>query len=118
MEMQLLIVLNRLGCDGNCASIDRSGLFFGRSVGTVEKFTDRVFEAIFSLEKDYVFWPDADERSDISDRMDIKHGLKHAVGIVDRLIQLEFLFLELEFAILKLSKVTIDTAGSITLHWI
>jgi hypothetical protein len=83
VEMQLLIVLNRLGCDGNGASIDRTGLFFGRSVGTVEKFTDRIFEAILSLEKDYVFWPDAAERSDISYRMDINHGLKHAVGIVD-----------------------------------
>ena len=83
VETQLLIVLNRLGCDGNGASIDRTGLFFGRSVGTVEKFTDRIFEAILSLEKDYVFWPDAAERSAISERMDINHGLKHAVGIVD-----------------------------------
>ena len=49
----------RAGCDGNGASIDRTGLFFGRSVGTVEIFTDRVFETILSLEKDYVFWPDA-----------------------------------------------------------
>ena len=65
VETQLLIVLNRLGCDGNGASIDRTGLFFGRSVGTVEKFTDRIFEAILSLEKDYVFWPDAAERSAI-----------------------------------------------------
>ena len=66
VAIQLLIVLNRLGCDGNGASINHTALLFGRSFGSIEKYTDRVFEAILSLEKQYVYWPDSTERRQIS----------------------------------------------------
>ena len=62
VHIQLIIVLNRLGCDGNGASIDREALLFGKSFGTIEKYTDRVFTAILSMEKDFVYWPNAVER--------------------------------------------------------
>ncbi len=54
--------MNRLGCDCNGASIDREALLFGKSFGTIEKYTDRVFTAILSLERDHVYWPDIAER--------------------------------------------------------
>ena len=43
--LQLLVVLNRLGCDGNGASIQRTAMFNGISYGSVETFTQRVFTA-------------------------------------------------------------------------
>jgi hypothetical protein len=83
VHIQLIIVLNRLGCDGNGASIDREALLFGKSIGTIEKYTDRVLTAILAVEKNYVYWPDAVERRKISKRMYRSHGLKNAVGVVD-----------------------------------
>ena len=44
--LQLLVVLNRLGCDGNGASIQRTAMLNGISYGSVKKFTERVFTAI------------------------------------------------------------------------
>jgi len=71
----LIIVLNRLDCDGNGASIHCEALLFGKSFGTIEKYTDRVF-TILSMEKDFVYWPDAVERTRIKRRMYLRHGLK------------------------------------------
>jgi len=81
--LQLLVVLNRLGCDGNGASIQRTAMFNGISYGSVETFTQRVFTAIRSLEAQYVYWPNPEERARISRRMARDHGLPGAVGIVD-----------------------------------
>ena len=36
---QVILVLNRLGCEGNGASMKRYAIFHGVSYGTVEKFT-------------------------------------------------------------------------------
>ena len=81
--LQLLVVMNRLGCDGNGASIQRMAMLNGTSYGSVEKFTERVFTAIRSLEATYVYWPNPEERARISKRMEKNHGLPGAVGIVD-----------------------------------
>ena len=67
--LQLLVVLNRLGCDGNGASIQRTAMFNGISYGSVEKFTQRVFTAIRSLEAQFVYWPNPEERARISKRI-------------------------------------------------
>jgi hypothetical protein len=55
--LQLVVVLNRLGCDGNGTSIQRTAILNGISYGSVKKFTERVFTAIRSLEAKYVYWP-------------------------------------------------------------
>ena len=78
--LQLLVVLNRLGCDGNGASIQRRAILNGISYGNVKKFTERVFTAIQSLEAKYVYWPSPEERSRISKRMGSEHGLPAALG--------------------------------------
>ena len=83
--LQLLVVLNRLGCDGNGASFQRTAMFNGILYGSVETFTQRVFTAIRSLEAQYVYWPSPDERARISRRMAREHGLPGAVGIVNLL---------------------------------
>ena len=69
--LQLLVVLNRLGCDGNGASIQRMAMLNGTSYGSVEKFTERVFTAIRSLEATYVYWPNPEERARISNRVTV-----------------------------------------------
>jgi len=43
---QLLLVLNRLGCEGNGGSMKRYAIFHGVSYGTVEKYTVKVIYAI------------------------------------------------------------------------
>lgn len=81
--VQLLVVLQRLGCDGNGVSVGRCGMNSGFSVGSVCKFSERVFRAILSLQSDVIFWPDFEERRIISDWFDDKFGLPGVCGILD-----------------------------------
>jgi hypothetical protein len=80
---QLLLVLNRLGTEGNGAAIKRYSIFHGVSYGTVEKYTWGVLRAILELQYKYVKWPDAIERVQIRDRFKQRWGLPGAVGIID-----------------------------------
>ena len=81
--VQLMVVLGRLGCDGNGVSVGRCGINSEFSVGSVCKFTERVFTAILSLHDRVISWPNARERKEISARMGTKFGLPGAVSIVD-----------------------------------
>jgi hypothetical protein len=82
--IQLIVVLlSRLGCDGNGASVGRHAGLFGVSYGSVCKFTKRVFKAILSRKDDEIRWPSATERAEISRRFGREHGLPGAVGVVD-----------------------------------
>jgi len=80
---QLLLVLNRLGTEGNGAAIMRYSIFHGVSYGTVEKYTWRVLRALLDLQYKYVTWPNAIERVQIRDRFKQRWGLPGAVGIID-----------------------------------
>ena len=81
--IQLLVTLNRLGCEGNGMSIDRNAIFSGISHGTVYLYQERVFQAILSLEKIYLVWPNAEQRIKIKEKFGTRHGLPGCVGIVD-----------------------------------
>jgi hypothetical protein len=81
--VQLMVVLNRLGCDGNGASIGALARMGGISHGSVVNFTDRVFTALLEQKDEVVKWPSPAERKEISDRFAENHGLEGAVGIVD-----------------------------------
>ena len=81
--IQLMVVLNRLGCDGNGASIGKMAIFTGIGEGTVLLFTDRVFTAILSLKDKSIKWPNSRERRRISRAFAAKDGLENAVGVVD-----------------------------------
>jgi hypothetical protein len=81
--IQLMVVLQRLGCCGNGNSVGVRARTAGVGNGTVCMFTDRVFKALLSKKDDVIAWPDAAERKQISDRMGEKYGLPGAVGIVD-----------------------------------
>ena len=81
--IQLMVVLQRLGCDGNGAATGRIARMSGFSNGSVNKFTDRVFTALMKFRKIYVKWPDAAERVQISTRMASNHWLPGCVAICD-----------------------------------
>ena len=103
VEIQGMVVLNRLGCDRNGASVGALGRMFGISTGSVHNFTNRVFRALYNLRDQIIFWPNAgsfsyllsivlyllclvfttDQRRDISHRFATNHGLPGAVGIID-----------------------------------
>ena len=58
VEIQLMVTLNRLGCDGNGASVGALGRMFGISYGTtVHNFTNRVFRALYNRRDQIIFWP-------------------------------------------------------------
>lgn len=81
--VQLMIVLQRLGCYGNGAAAGRLATNGGFSSGSVHKFTDRVYRAIRNLRRQAITWPDAEERQRISGRMDVKFGLPGGIGVID-----------------------------------
>jgi uncharacterized protein GlcG (DUF336 family) len=57
VEIQVMVTLNRLGCDGNGASVGALGRMFGISYGTVHNFTNRVFRALYNRRDQIIFWP-------------------------------------------------------------
>lgn len=81
--VQLQVVLQRLGCDGNGVSVGRLARLAGFSVGSVCKFTERVFKAILRLRKRVISWPNAEERRKLSAHMRDKHGIPGGILIVD-----------------------------------
>ena len=81
--IQLAVVLSKLGCDGNGVSRTRLAMNHGIGNGTVNLFTQRVFTAILSYEKEFIKWPTPEERDKISKYMDEKHGMPGCIGFVD-----------------------------------
>ena len=66
VELQLAIVLFRLGSSGESASISKIASVFGvGDGGTLIKITQRVFKAFLKLQSQYLYWPDSNERSEI-----------------------------------------------------
>ena len=81
--IQLFVALNRLGCDGNGASLGRVARLSGIGHGTVHLYTSRVITALMSFKDELVRWPNAQQRRKIARRFATKHGLFDSVGIVD-----------------------------------
>jgi hypothetical protein len=80
---QLFIALKRFGCNGNGVSVGITSRAGGFSVGSIVKYTSRVIKALYDIGHSLIEWPDANERSEISNRFYVKHGIKGAVAIVD-----------------------------------
>ncbi len=83
MWQQALLCFERLGCNGNGASVGRFAREFGIGVRTVVLYTTRVVKALLWLEEQHLAWPDEEERSAISARM-ARLGFPGCVGFVDR----------------------------------
>jgi hypothetical protein len=95
VAVQLQVALERLGCNGNGASVGRvarkHGVFYLHvsllmdqvSAGSAFNFTRRIIKALLSLEHDEIAWPRAAKRRALSEHMDQKYGLRGCVGMVD-----------------------------------
>ena len=80
---QLLVALGRLGFDGLASSLWTVGEKLGVGEGTVVVYTKRIIQALLSLEKDVVSWPNKTERKAIKDRIKDQHGFPNCTGYVD-----------------------------------
>jgi hypothetical protein len=82
-RLQLAVALHRLGVHGNGGSKGNVSEYFEVGDGTALLYTERVIEALLSLEDEVIVWPDANERAEHAEFMDIKYGFKGCVGVVD-----------------------------------
>ncbi|XP_049310781.1 uncharacterized protein LOC125778205 [Bactrocera dorsalis] len=66
LDLQLKIVLFRLGSSGDGLSIRKVASLFGvGDGGTIQIITKRVFKAILKLKEKFLFWPNENERLEI-----------------------------------------------------
>ncbi|EFP92408.2 uncharacterized protein PGTG_18233 [Puccinia graminis f. sp. tritici CRL 75-36-700-3] len=79
---QLALTLERLGSNGNGASVGRFSRNLGVGHGTVVKASRRVIRAINDLSEKYLTWPDEVRRKEISDVMKCE-VFEGCVGFVD-----------------------------------
>jgi hypothetical protein len=66
---QALVCFERLGCNGNGASVGRFAQSFGIRVGTVVLYTQHAASKLLSLEEQYVAWLNDVEQAATSTRM-------------------------------------------------
>ncbi|KAJ6646214.1 Protein ALP1-like [Pseudolycoriella hygida] len=82
VEFQLSLLLYRLGSNGDGATIQKISCLFGiGDGGTINKITERIFEAILSLEPKYLTWPNSAERNTLVEKT--MHELPYLVGYTD-----------------------------------
>ena len=67
VRFQLFVTLARLTSNGTAGSLDRESFHWGCGDGSVVLWTDRVLDALCRLEADYVQWPTAGERRQLSE---------------------------------------------------
>jgi len=83
VEVQLILCLQRFGCEGNGASIGSNSRMLGIGEGTVGLYTNRIMKALLFIRDDVIYWPDVRERQAISRRFEGKYGLPGAVSVLD-----------------------------------
>jgi hypothetical protein len=82
VEHQLAITLERLGSNGNGASVGRFARNYKVGRGTVINCTRRVIEAVLDRGKTYLKWPNSERRQAISHVLS-QDGFPACVGFVD-----------------------------------
>uniref|UniRef100_A0A034WKI8 Putative nuclease HARBI1 n=1 Tax=Bactrocera dorsalis TaxID=27457 RepID=A0A034WKI8_BACDO len=66
IELQLKIVLYRLGSSGDGQSVRKVASLFGvGDGGTIKNVTQRIFKAILRLKNEFLYWPNERERLEI-----------------------------------------------------
>jgi DDE superfamily endonuclease len=80
---QLMTWLRYVGTEGVGASNANQRNTFGVGYGTAAAYRDRVTKAIRALSKEYVYWPDEEEREAMAKEVLKKYGFPHCVSIVD-----------------------------------
>lgn len=82
-DLQLLVCLNRIGFDGNGAGDGKVSRFNHTSIGSLRKFTRRVFTAVISLRDTYIRWPDSSQRRQLQTHIQRLYGFPNCVGFLD-----------------------------------
>ncbi|KAF0685436.1 Aste57867_22673 [Aphanomyces stellatus] len=72
-----------LGTNGNAASNEHMGTFFGVGAGTISLFIGRVTAAVLSLRDQFILWPNHAESLAISTKIESMCGFKDCVGFID-----------------------------------
>jgi DDE superfamily endonuclease len=80
---QLMVFLKIIGTQGDGASNYGQRNTFCIGYGSNPLICNRVVQAIISLEKEYLTWPDADERKVIAKAFQLINGFPRCVSIVD-----------------------------------
>ncbi|XP_065354359.1 uncharacterized protein LOC135948833 [Calliphora vicina] len=82
VELQLAVVLYRLGSSGESACFRKIATIFGLGDGgTITIITKRIFKALLYLQPEYIYWPEETERSQIvADTFD---ELPFCIGYID-----------------------------------
>jgi DDE superfamily endonuclease len=80
---QLMTFLRYIGTEGSGASNANQRNTFGIGYGTATAYRERVTTVIRSLSKEYIRWPDPEERKKISMEMLKQYGFPHCVMIAD-----------------------------------
>jgi hypothetical protein len=81
VKHQLMIFMHFIGREGENNSNQRS--VFKVSEGHCEKARDRVVTALTNLREEYIHWPNADERKQISRRIEKDYHIPNCVGMMD-----------------------------------
>ena len=79
----MVFFLKYIGTEGNGASNSNQRQTFGISYGSATNYRKRVTIAIRSFSKEYVYWPDKDERDQIGREINRLFNFPHCVGIAD-----------------------------------
>src|SRR6184192_845590 len=79
---QLAVALCRLGSNGTGASIGKMQAIFGIGIGTVGLFTNRIITVLLTVKRQWVTWPDAEQRREISQVMR-QEGFPGCVRFID-----------------------------------
>jgi DDE superfamily endonuclease len=82
-EHQLMVFLKYIGTEGSGASNANQRNTFGVGYGTAALYRRRVTTALLSLRDQYVRWPNAEERREISKAIQKEYDFPHCVGIAD-----------------------------------
>jgi hypothetical protein len=82
-EYQLMVFLKYIGTEGSGASNANQRSTFGVGYGTATLYRRRVAAALRSLREQYIRWPDAQERKEISRAIQQTYDFPHCVGIAD-----------------------------------
>uniref|UniRef100_A0A0A9XT22 Uncharacterized protein n=1 Tax=Lygus hesperus TaxID=30085 RepID=A0A0A9XT22_LYGHE len=81
VEVQLMIVLHRLGSNGEGASVAKIAALFGiGDGGRIDIITNRIFKAILDKGQ-FLTWPDRNERTALVAAN--FHELPHCIGYID-----------------------------------
>ena len=82
-QLHIMVFLKYLGSYGNEASLQKIGRMMGISKGSVLNYVTRACEAILKLRHQVIKWPNEEERSAISQRIQDQHQFVNCVGLID-----------------------------------